>query len=92
MLTEVFRFELSDNDWAEFRVYVHPRETAKYVVDTQSGCSCTGYEMPYENELGAEYPLTKAQVRYKFSQWWDQENKGFSGTKIDAIDDLNTSL
>lgn len=80
-------------EWNEFYVYRHPRESSKYAVDYDSGCSCDGYEIPTLALLEAFTPLGKREVYAEFSKWFDAiNNYDKPGTKIDVLERLRAAL
>lgn len=86
-------FATAGYDWSEFHVYQHPRDSRKYVVVLDSGCSCNYYEVPSLATLEAETPLGKREVYKEFSSWWN--GSGYydnDGTKIDNLERLRSSL
>lgn len=92
-LVEKFGYGVYNYDWSEFRVFKHPDNPRKYAVDISSGCSCDSYEPPLAEDLRSNDPLTKVQVRNKFSDWWDRSKSlGHYGTKVSQIELLNSSL
>lgn len=62
---EVYRLEGGGcgYEWAELRVYKHPRHSNMFAVFSDSGCSCSYYEDPSVEELGVMQPRTFAEVQ-----------------------------
>lgn len=69
MAETIWNYQSGGYEWADFYVYQHPRQTDKYVVDDQSGCSCSSYETPADEDLEANSPMTKAQVVETWKSW-----------------------
>lgn len=84
-------FESQGWDWNEFHVYRHPRETRKYAVVIDSGCSCDGFTQPSLAMLEAETPIGKREVYKAFTEWFGRGDF-MEGTKIDNMERLRSSL
>lgn len=97
MLKELFSAWQSERDggydWSELKVYRHPRESRKYIVVSQGGCSCNSFEAPSVREAEGMTPLGKREVVAKFSKWFDRSSYlSNNGTKIDNLARLRASL
>lgn len=94
MITPIFGYSIGGYEWAQFSVYAHPLEKGKYATDMQSGCSCNGYEPPSKAKISSQYPRSRTQVRYEFSQWFEGTKDRYEnyGTKVAALEKLNDSL
>lgn len=91
-VVEVFSaFESLGYDWNEFHVYRHPRNSRKFVVMTDSGCSCSSFEVPTLSILENETPLGKREVYAAFLNWFGRGDY-MHGTKIDNLERLRSSL
>jgi hypothetical protein len=84
-------FQSLGYDWHEFHVYRHPRESRKYVIDIDSGCSCDYYVVPSVKTLEAETPMGKREVYAAFLRWFGV-GEYVDGTKIDNMERLRSSL
>lgn len=64
-------------EWADWAVYTHPRESKRFAVYTDYGCSCNGFEPPSEKDLEGDSPLRRKEVIAMFREWWD--NRSYDG-------------
>jgi len=97
MAESIFSLMYGGYEWAELRVYRHPANKRKYVVDGQTGCSCYDYEIPTDNELRDMTPLTKTEARKQVADW-AADNSYFddisdkAGQRVKAIEAFNNAV
>lgn len=89
-------FEIRDSamyEWCALAVYRHPRDPARYVVFTGSGCSCNDFSEPSEAELQAAEPLYRAEVRNRLVRFIEHYNRYIdSGWAIRYLERFETAL
>lgn len=89
-------FEIDDAvsyEWTHFAVFRHPTYPGKFTTHWNSGCSCNSWEEPSVDELRADEPIERPEVRRQLISFLDTNKYTFSpGDTVRHLEEFEVAM